>query len=66
MACTARIYTVNSEIFVGFFLANSVKRHICHAKNAQLGHDLPTSVNGSDFAISRGLYFHDNGEVSRN
>ena len=26
-----------------FIFANSVKRHICHAKKSRLGHDLPTS-----------------------
>ena len=28
----------------------ALKRHICDVKNSQLGHDLPTSVNDSDFA----------------
>ena len=37
---------VNSEIFVMIlFLVNTVKRHICHIKSSQLGHNLPTSVN---------------------
>ena len=40
--------------------ANSVKRHICHIKNSQLGHDLPTSVNDGDFAIFLGFYFYEN------
>ena len=30
----------------GFIFPNSVKRHICDVINSQLGHDLPTSVNG--------------------
>ena len=34
--------------------ANSVKRHIIHVKNSQLGHDLSTSVN--DRVISLGFY----------
>ena len=37
--------------------ANSVKRHICDVKNLRLRHDLPISVNDTDFAISRGFYF---------
>ena len=28
-----------------FIFANSIKRHIYHVKNSQLGHDLPASVN---------------------
>ena len=36
--------TVNLEIFV-----NNVTRHVCDVTNLQLEHDLPTSVNGSDF-----------------
>ena len=28
---------------------NSIKRQICDVKTSQLEHDLPTSVNGSDF-----------------
>ena len=42
-----------------FIFANSVKRDICHIKNSRLGHDIPTSVNDSDIAISRGFYFHE-------
>ena len=38
---------------------NSVIRHICGVKNSRLGPDLPTSVNDSDFAISRVFYFHE-------
>ena len=40
-----------------FIFANSNKRHVCNVKNSLLGHDLPTSVNDSDFAISRGFTF---------
>ena len=29
------------------FFANHVKRHVCVVTNSQLGHDLPTSLNGS-------------------
>ena len=42
-----------------FIFANSVKRKICLIRNSRIGHDLPTSVNDSDFAISRGCYFHE-------
>ena len=28
-----------------FIFANSIKRHICHVNNSQLGHDIPISVN---------------------
>ena len=32
--------------FLGeFIFINSVKRHICHVKCSQLGHDLPKSEN---------------------
>ena len=41
MQCYSEVWiTVNPEIF-----ANSVKRHICDAKNLQLGHDLSILVN---------------------
>ena len=36
----AVLVTVNSEIS-----PNSIKRHICDAKNLRLGHDLPSSVD---------------------
>ena len=45
---------VNSEIF-----AKSVKRHIYDIKKSRLWHDLPLSVNNSDFAILRGFYFRE-------
>ena len=45
--------TVNSELFVRILLSRiSLKRHICHVKNSRFVHDLPTSVNISDFTIS--------------
>ena len=53
-----RIYTVNSEFWWIFFFVNSLKRHICQAKNSRWGHDLPTSVNDSDFVILGGFNFH--------
>ena len=34
--------TASSHIFV-----NNFKRHVCIVTNSQLGHDLPTSLNGS-------------------
>ena len=37
--------------------ANSIKIHICDVRNSRVGHDLPTSVNDSGFAISRGFIF---------
>ena len=37
--CKSRIFCEN------FVFANSIKRHICDAKNSRLGHDLPISVN---------------------
>ena len=46
-----------------FIFANSVERHVCHVKNSRLWHDLLTSVNDSDTAISGGFYCH---ETSRN
>ena len=46
---------VNSEISAIIL----VKRHFCHVKNLRLGHDLPTSVNASDLAVSRGFYFQE-------
>ena len=33
------------NLFKNFIFANSAKRHICHVKNLQMKHDLPTSVN---------------------
>ena len=48
--------TVNLDNLI---FANSIKRHICHIKNSQLGHDLPTSVNDSAFSILRGFYFQE-------
>ena len=36
---------------------NSIQRHAYHFKNSRLGHDLPTSVNDSDFAILKGFIF---------
>ena len=33
-------------------VTNSVKEHICDVINSRLGHVLPTSVNGIDFATS--------------
>ena len=36
-----------------FVFANSVIRHICHIKNSQLGHDLPTSVNNRMISLFR-------------
>ena len=38
--------SVNSDFFrKNFIFANSVKRHICDAKNSQIGHDLRILVN---------------------
>ena len=42
-----------------FKALTSVKSHICDMKNSRLGHDLPTSVNDSDFAILLLFYFHE-------
>ena len=56
--------TVSSVIY-----ANSVKRHICDVKICDQGMiNLYISKQQSDFAISRGFYFHEilHGEVSRN
>ena len=49
-------FTVNSGILREFYflLKTLSKRHICHIKNSRLGHDLPTSVNDRDFALSQG------------
>ena len=44
-----------------FIFANSIKRHICHAKILRLGHDLPISDN--DRVISRGFYYHETSHV---
>ena len=37
---------MNNTVSSNFF-ANNVKRHVCVVTNLQLGHDLPTSLNGS-------------------
>ena len=37
-----------------FIFANSIKTHTSDVKNSRLRQDLPISINGSDFAISRG------------
>ena len=42
-----------------FIFTNSFKRHVFDAQNLCLRHDLPISVNNSDFAISVGFYFHE-------
>ena len=36
--------------------ANSVKRHICHVKTLQLGHDLPTLNDKREMSILRGKF----------
>ena len=47
--------TVSSEIY-----ANSVKRHICDVKICDQGMiNLYISKQQSDFAVSRGFYFHE-------
>ena len=51
--------TVNSEIFARIFFLRIVFKHIFAMLKSQLGHDLPLSVNNSDFAISRGFYIHE-------
>ena len=33
------------------------KRHVCDVKNSQQVHDLPTTVNNSDFDIFEGFHF---------
>ena len=42
-----------------YIFANSIKRHISDVKNSPLRQDLPISIKDSDFAISRGFYFHE-------
>ena len=39
------MYCKSGNFRENFIFANSVKRHICDAKNLRLGHDLPISVN---------------------
>ena len=66
--CTIRLtekmlsikYYKSRNFCKNFIFANSIKRHICDAKNSQLGHDLRISV--SHRVISRGFYakFHEN------
>ena len=50
-----------SEIFAKIlFFANSVKRHICDAKNSRLGHDLYIAVNDRVIsAFRKDFYFHE-------
>ena len=43
-------YCKSGNFSKNFIFANSVKRHICDAKNSRLGHDLPISVK--DLVIS--------------
>ena len=39
------MYCKSGNFRENFIFTNSVKRHICDAKNSRLGHDLPVSVN---------------------
>ena len=48
--------TVNPEIFTRILFSGlSLKGILVTVKNWRLGHDLPISVNDSDFPISRGF-----------
>ena len=52
------LVTVNSEIFVrSLFSRTALKDIFGTFKILRLGHDLPTSVIDSDFAISGGFIF---------
>ena len=45
-----------------FIFANSVKRHICDAKNSGLGHDFPLSVNDRVISLFARILFTRNFE----
>ena len=48
-----------------FIFTKSIKRYISDVKNSRLRQNLPISINDSDFAISRGFYFHETLHVSQ-
>ena len=49
------LHTLNSRPLV----LNYISNYICNVKNSRLRQGLPISINDSDFAISRGFYFHE-------
>ena len=55
--------TVNSDIFAIILFSRITLRHVCDVKNSRLENDLPTSVNGSDFAIFARFYFRETSQM---
>ena len=46
-----------------FIFANNIKIYVCDVKNSRLENDLPTTVNGSDFAIFARFYFSETSQM---